>query len=116
MSCEINAGSFRNELIIEQVAVTDDGHGGRSKIWTAIKTLRVSVKEKSGNESFNRQNQNTDESTVFTTWHDPDIEADKGILRLNYKSKIYDLKWVNNIDGKDVFMELTGKLERMRTP
>lgn len=111
----VDSGSFRNELIIEEVTLVDDGAGGRSKTWSTLKTIRVQAIEKSGGESFRRQNINTNERIVFTGWFDSQIEADKGLLRLNYRSKIYNLTRVNNMDGKDIFMELTGELERMRT-
>ena len=112
----IDSGSFRNELTIEEVTTVPDNAGGRSRDnWSTFKVIRVSTEFKNVWEAFRRQNINTGQRIVFTGWYDSTIEADQGKMRLDYKGKKYNLTGVKNVDGNDIFMQLTGELERMRT-
>jgi len=110
----INAGEFRDQIIIEKGVSTPDGFGGRTTVYSTFRTLNVKVQEKSGNENFARQNQNTNKTTVFTTWYDAQVEPDEGEMRILYRDKVYDFTWSENIEGMDTFMRLTGKLNRMK--
>ena len=108
-------GAMRNIATIRQRVLADDGYGGVLETWESYLSIRCSVREQSGSEAFKRDDINTEEKLVFTTRYDSRIFADNGTLRIFFRDKIFNITWVNNIDLKDQWMEITGTLERWRT-
>jgi len=119
MSCscaKVKTGDFNREVIVFKAdPITEDDQGGRVPTFTEFKIIRVKVTQKSGGESFTRDSMTTNENLSFLGWFDSSIEADKGIYRLEYRDKEYNIVNVNNLEQKDLFMDITAKLERFKT-
>lgn len=111
----VNVGDFRHEVIIEESTRTPGSQGGQAVSWADFTTILCAVKELSGGEGFARDNINTNRRIRLTTWYDETIVPDKGRFRIQYRGIIYNLTWSRNVEGKDIFLELYGTEERMRT-
>ena len=114
----VKVGEFRSEIIIKIVIPINsapDASGGRSRTWTTYKTIRVKAEYKSGGERWARQDQNTEQKIVFTGWYDSTIFPDLGAQRIEFNGQVFNMTFAENIEDKNIYMRLTGTLQRMKT-
>lgn len=104
----IKLSDLRHRLILEEPLLTGDGAGGSTISWMPRKTLWAKIKPKSGQETFNRDQQETIITHEITTRFDEEIEAN---MRLAKGGRIFQILAVLNQDEKNEWLTLLTREE-----
>tara|TARA_R100001244_G_scaffold42085_2_gene38080 strand:- start:6235 stop:6555 length:321 start_codon:yes stop_codon:yes gene_type:complete len=97
-------GSLDRRIVIEEPSTSPDDFGELIITWSTYKTLWANINWKGGNEKEELQRITATSKVVFTI-RNLDIAVTE-MMRVSYDSKYYYIKVINEIDGRDAFLEL----------
>lgn len=108
MSCKEFASLARHQIIIESFTPTSDDYGGRSVAWSTLLTVWAIVEPLSGREVFEFERLQSQVNYKFTIRFESTLTDTQtvGKYRINYDSRVFDIKYIRNIIEADKFMEL----------
>lgn len=98
-------GKFRNSIVIETKAETQDDFGGYTTDWTTGANARAFIKQMKGNERIIGA-QNTPVDTYrFTIRYNsyPSLSAEDRIV---YDSRNFEIKRINNVEERNYVYEI----------
>ena len=99
----MEAGKLWHEIAIQSRGDTRDSYGASIPAWSAYASTYAELKNLSGSELEQAQQINSRINTKFIVRWDTGIRA---TMRIVYKSRNYNIVYVNNIDERDKTMEL----------
>ena len=104
----INAGEYNKRISIIKEEVTEDNAGFIVKTKSVVLNAWAKVKTTKG---YTLIKNNTDFEKAYTnfTIRFPKVEITRDML-IEYKSKIYTIEYLNNIDEADIELEIQAKL------
>jgi SPP1 family predicted phage head-tail adaptor len=104
----INAGEYRHKISIIQVVENEDDAGFKERTESIILKTYAKVKTTKG---FTLIKNNTDFEQAHTnfTIRFPKKKITRD-MQIKYKGKTYTIEYLNNIDEKDVELEIQAKL------
>ncbi len=104
----INAGDYKHKISIYQEVKKEDGAGFKEKTKSIILTTRAKIKTTKG---FTLLASNTDFEQAYTnfTIRFPKAEITRDML-IEYKGKTYTIEYLNNIDEKNIELEIQAKV------
>lgn len=104
----INAGEYNKRISIFKEEATEDNAGFATKSKSVVLNAWAKVKTTRG---YTLIANNTDFEKAYTnfTIRFPKTEITRDML-IEYKSKIYSIEYLNNIDEADVELEIQAKL------
>ena len=107
-TCKNFAGLAKHRVIIESFTPTPDDYGGRSVAWSTLLTAWAIVEPLSGREVFAYEQLQSQVNYRFTLRFNAALTDTQvvGKYRVNYDSRVFDIKYVRNIIEADKFMEL----------
>tara|TARA_R110002051_G_scaffold280089_1_gene341630 strand:+ start:6516 stop:6836 length:321 start_codon:yes stop_codon:yes gene_type:complete len=97
-------GSLDRRIVIEEPSTSPDDFGELIITWSTYRTVWADVNWKGGNEREELQRITATSKVVFTI-RNLSIAVTE-MMRINYDSKYYYIKVINEIDGRDAFLEL----------
>lgn len=100
----ISVGRLRNKVALQKATETSDGAGGCTEAWSTIASIYADIRPTGGDEAY-RQGKVQDKVThkIFVRYRS-DIQP---YYRIQYESRIFNIKNIMNIDERDRFLELT---------
>jgi SPP1 family predicted phage head-tail adaptor len=99
----MEAGKLWHEIAIQSRGDTRDTFGGSIPAWSAYASTYAELKNLSGNELIQAQQIDSRITSKFTVRWDNGIRSS---MRIVYKSRNYNIVYVNNIDERDKTTEL----------
>ena len=103
----INAGKYENKIKIYNVTIVEDPEGFQTKVMTTILEPYAHVKTTKG---FTLIANGTDFEKAYTRFTIRYTKASINIgMFVDFKDKTYKIEYVNNMDEKDVELELQCK-------
>jgi SPP1 family predicted phage head-tail adaptor len=107
-TCKEFLGLAKHQIIIEEFTPTPDDYGGTSVSWGTLLTVWAIVEPLSGREVFEFERLQSQVNYKFTIRFESTLTdtQDVGKHRINYDSRVFDIKHIRNIYEKDNFMEI----------
>ena len=104
----INAGDYNKKISIYEIVVSEDDAGFKTKSKSIILNAYAKVKTTKG---FTLIANNTDFEKAYTnfTIRFPKVEITRDML-IEYNSKTYSIEYLNNIDEKNIELEIQSKV------
>lgn len=104
----INAGKYNEKISIYSVVIKEDDAGFKIKTKSIILNAYANVKTTKG---FTLLVNNTDFEKAYTnfTIRYPKVEITRDML-IEYKNKIYSIEYLNNVDEKNIELEIQAKV------
>ena len=104
----INSGDYKHKISIYQEVEKEDGAGFKVKSKSIILTTRAKIKTTKG---FTLLASNTDFEQAYTnfTIRFPKAEITRDML-IEYKGKTYTIEYLNNIDERNIELEIQAKV------
>jgi SPP1 family predicted phage head-tail adaptor len=104
----INAGSYNKKISIYQIVVNEDDAGFKTKSKSVILNTYAKIKTTKG---FTLISSNTDFEKAYTnfTIRFPKVEITRDML-IEYNNKTYTIEYLNNIDEKNIELEIQTKV------
>ena len=104
----INAGNYNKKISIYSIVVEEDGAGFKTKSKSIILNTYAKIKTTKG---FTLISSNTDFEKAYTnfTIRYPKVEITRDML-IEYNGKTYSIEYLNNIDEKNVELEIQAKV------
>jgi SPP1 family predicted phage head-tail adaptor len=104
----INAGSYNKKISIYQIVVNEDDAGFKTKSKSVILNTYAKIKTTKG---FTLISSNTDFEKAYTnfTIRFPKVEITRDML-IEYNDKTYSIEYLNNIDEKNIELEIQTKV------
>lgn len=104
----INAGDYNKRISIYKNVEVEDGAGFRNRSKSIILNTYAKVKTTRG---FTLISSNTDFEKAYTnfTIRYPKVEITRDML-IEYNDKTYTIEYLNNIDEKNVELEIQAKV------
>lgn len=105
----INAGDYNKKISIYQTVVSEDDAGFKTKTKSVILNTYAKVKTTRG---FTLISSNTDFEkayTNFTIRFPRKVEISRDML-IEYNGKTYSIEYLNNIDEKNIELEIQAKV------
>lgn len=104
----INAGKYNEKISIYSIANKEDDAGFKIKTKSIILNAYANVKTTKG---FTLLVNNTDFEKSYTnfTIRYPKVEITRDML-IEYKNKFYSIEYLNNIDEKNIELEIQAKV------
>lgn len=105
----INAGDYNKKISIYQIVISEDDAGFKNKTKSVILNTYAKVKTTRG---FTLIASNTDFEkayTNFTIRYPRKVVITRDML-IEYKDKTYSIEYLNNIDEKNVELEIQAKV------
>ena len=104
----INAGKYNEKISIYSVVIKEDDAGFKIKTKSIILNAYANVKTTKG---FTLLVNNTDFEKAYTnfTIRYPKVEITRDML-IEYKNKFYSIEYLNNIDEKNIELEIQAKV------
>lgn len=104
----INAGDYNKKISIYQVVVSEDDAGFKNKTKSIILSTYAKVKTTRG---FTLIANNTDFEKAYTNFT---IRYPKKVITrdmlIEYKDKTYSIEYLNNVDEKNIELEIQAKV------
>jgi len=104
----INAGDYNKKISIYQIVVSEDDAGFKTKTKSIILSTYAKVKTTRG---FTLIANNTDFEKAYTNFT---IRYPKKVITrdmlIEYKDKIYSIEYLNNVDEKNIELEIQAKV------
>lgn len=97
---------FKKTFTIESATKTPDGQGGFTVSWTTFATIDGFVTPNKGKEIIKDDHIFSDYDFKFSFQHIANISND---MRVNYNSKLYNIKSINSIKDVDVWINIYAK-------
>jgi len=104
-----SAGQLREPVTFERKTRTGDGSGGFTEAWSTIAgaPTRAMVKALSGSERWASQRVEATASHKIVIRYFADLSAaDRAVIR----GRAYNIRFVNNVDFADQWLEITADL------
>lgn len=104
----INAGDYNKKISIYQTVEVEDDAGFKTKSKSIILNTYAKVKTTRG---FTLIASNTDFEKAYTnfTIRFPKVEIARDML-IEYKDKTYSIEYLNNVDEKNIELEIQAKV------
>lgn len=104
----INAGNYNKKISIYQIVISEDDAGFKNKTKSIILNTYAKVKTTKG---FTLIANNTDFEKAFTnfTIRYPKVEITRD-MNIEYNGKTYSIEYLNNIDEKNIELEIQAKV------
>ena len=104
----INAGDYNKKISIYQIVVSEDDAGFKNKTKSIILSTYAKVKTTRG---FTLIANNTDFEKAYTNFT---IRYPKKVITrdmlIEYKDKTYSIEYLNNVDEKNIELEIQAKV------
>lgn len=100
---DIQAGSLVHEIVIQQRGDTRNAYGESIPSWSQYSATYAHLENLTGSELEQAAQINSRINTRFKVRWDSGIRA---TMRIVYKSRNYNIIYVNNVDERDKYMEL----------
>lgn len=104
----INAGDYNKKISIYQIIVSEDDAGFKTKTKSIILSTYAKVKTTRG---FTLIANKTDFEKAYTNFT---IRYPKKVITrdmlIKYKDKIYSIEYLNNVDEKNIELEIQAKV------
>lgn len=94
----MRSGTLNKSIIIESLTTTQDSFGDTIESWSEYKKARAAIKQISSKEYFGAQKTSVSAVMEFKIRYIPGIIES---MRINYKSKYYDIESIDNINEKN---------------
>lgn len=106
--CEVKIGDMKHSLELQEPTTVNDGAGGRTKTYGTIRTMRVSLKTKSGTTRLFAQAKDmpvthTLQTRFFADWQ----AANANKRRFKFGDRLFKIIFVNNLEERNRFLEYT---------
>ena len=104
----INAGSYNKKISIYELVISEDDAGFKTKTKSIILNTYAKVKTTRG---FTLIANNTDFEKAFTnfTIRFPKVKITRD-MNIEYNGKTYSIEYLNNIDEKNIELEIQSKV------
>jgi SPP1 family predicted phage head-tail adaptor len=104
----INAGSYNKKISIYAIVISEDDAGFKTRSKSVILNTYAKVKTTRG---FTLIASNTDFEKAYTnfTIRYPKVEITRDML-IEYNDKTYSIEYLNNIDEKNIELEIQAKV------
>lgn len=97
---DVNIARLRHRIEIQELSETDDGQGGFTESWSEFATVWASVEPKSSSERFfSQQLQDVYDHEIYIR----SIAGLKAEMRILYRSRIFQIKTMENVDNERGF-------------
>jgi len=99
----MNAGELRHRLTLQANRPVQDSFGAETETWVTLATVWAGISALKGHEMFTAQ------QTVAEVTHKVRMRYRAGVepaMRLLFGARKFDINWVNNIDERNVELEL----------
>ena len=104
----INAGKYNKKISIYQIMKVEDNAGFKVPTESIVLNTFANIKTTKG---FTLINSNTDFEKAYTnfTIRYPNVKITRDML-IKYNDKVYSIEYLNNIDEKNVELEIQAKV------
>lgn len=104
----VNAGNYNKKISIYSIIVSEDDAGFKTKTKSVILNTYANVKTTRG---YTLIASNTDFEKAYTnfTIRYPKVEITRDML-IEYNGKTYTIEYLNNIDEKNIDLEIQAKV------
>ena len=104
----INAGDYNRKISIYKIVISEDDAGFKTKTKSIILSTYAKVKTTKG---FTLIANNTDFEKAYTnfTIRYPKVKITRDMM-IEYKDKTYSIEYLNNVDEKNIELEIQAKV------
>ena len=104
----INAGDYNRKISIYKIVISEDDAGFKTKTKSVILSTYAKVKTTKG---FTLIANNTDFEKAYTnfTIRYPKVKITRDMM-IEYKDKTYSIEYLNNVDEKNIELEIQAKV------
>lgn len=107
----MNPGELNQRIEIQKYNSSVDSTGYESKTWSKLIGCWAKVENLSGKEIYKADKENSLVTKIFTVRYNLLIVGnDTKNIRILYKNKYYDVKYINDEDFKNQYIEIIGEL------
>ena len=99
-------GELDRRVIIETVSTTANVYGELTRSYSALRTVWAAIEWKGGTEKLDESDKITGMTKLHVYIRNLDVAALNLKSRLTYDGKYYFPKVINQIDGREAFLEI----------
>lgn len=105
----MRAGAYRHKITVQQPTESRNSYGEATSTWATYCMRRARIKSTQGQETFTAAQIYGQRTTEFRIRHDSTVEGITLKMRVNYDSRLFDIKDINHIDerGREVVLTCT---------
>ena len=105
----MDAGMFRETILIQKKQVLEDELGQQTEVWTDYYPCHAYVNGLSGSEYWAAAQQNAENTVVFTVRYSAKVEhINPTEYRVLFKKRIYDIQSVDNVQFRNDIVKIRG--------
>ena len=104
--CDYSAGMLRETVLFEQYALTSDGAGGQTRVWSTVTgaPTRAHMRQLSGGEVWRSDRIEAQDSLIVVVRYSSVI---KSTHRLTHDGKRYNITRINDVEFAGKWHEIT---------